>query len=63
MFAKMALTLLCTAGVAFYVRFLVALWNDPRPRSGGYWVRLRFDSGEGTVAELPEQRKPVSRAA
>jgi hypothetical protein len=63
MFAKMAMTLLCTAGIAFYVRVLVALWTDRKPRSGGYWVRLRFDSGEAIRAELPEQRKPMSRAA
>jgi len=63
MLVKMAMTLLCTAGIAFYVRFLVALWKDRKPRSGGYWVRLPFDSGEATIAELPEQRKPMSRAA
>jgi len=63
MFEKIAMTLLCRAGIAFYVRFLVALWKDRRPRSSGYWIRLRFDSGEATIAELPEQRKPVSRAA
>ena len=63
MLAKMAMTLVCTAGIAFYVRFLVALWKDRRPRSGGYWVRLKLGSGESTIAELLEQRKPVSRAA
>jgi hypothetical protein len=63
MFSKMAMTLLCTAVIAFYVRFLVALWKDRKPRAGGYWVRMRSDSGEVTIAELPEQRKPVSRAA
>src|SRR5258707_5493460 len=63
MFLKTVMMLLCTAGAAFYMRFLVALWKDRRPHSGGYWVRLRFDSGEGALAELPEQRQPVSRAA
>jgi hypothetical protein len=63
MFVKTVMMLLCAAGIAFYMRFLVALWEDRSSRSGGYWVRLRLDSCEGTLAELPEQRKPVSGAA
>ena len=52
MFLKTVMMLLCTAGTAFYMRFLVALWEERRPRSGGYWVRLRFDSSEGISVEL-----------
>ncbi len=63
MFLKIVVTLLCTAGISFYARFLVALYNETKPRSSGYWVRLRVGSGEGTVAELPKRRKPVARAA
>jgi hypothetical protein len=63
MFSRMVMTLLCTVGIPFYVRFLVALWKDRKPCAGGYCVRLRFDSGEVTIAEPPEERKPVSRAA
>ena len=33
MFVKAVMTVLCTAGIAFYVRFLVALWNECEPRS------------------------------
>lgn len=62
-FVKAVTIVLCTAGIAFYVRFLVAIWKDSKPRSGGYWLRLRSDSGEITIDELPEERKPVSRAA
>jgi hypothetical protein len=62
-FLKTVMTLLCIAGIAFSVRFLVALWKDRGSRSSGYCVRLRLRSGEGTIAELPKQRKPVSRAA
>jgi hypothetical protein len=57
------MTVLCTASIAFYVRFLVALCKECKPRSIGYWVRLRLGSGEDTVAEMPERRKPVTRAA
>jgi hypothetical protein len=63
MFLKTVMVQLCAGGIAFYMRFLVALWKDSRPRSSGYWVRLRGSSGEDTIAELPERRKPVSRAA
>jgi hypothetical protein len=63
MFVKTVLIVPCTAGIAFYMRFLVALCAECKPRSTGYWVRLRFGSGEGTTAELPERRKPVTRAA
>jgi hypothetical protein len=61
--AVMLMLLLCTAGIAFYLRFLVALCKESTPRSSGYWVRLRFGSGEGTIAELPKRRIPVTRAA
>ena len=63
MFVKAVMIVLCTAGIAFYVRFLVALWSECEPRSTGYWVRLRFSSGEDTIAELPKRREPVARAA
>jgi len=63
MFLKTLMTLLCTAGIAFYVRFLVALCKDRGARSSGYWVRLRLGSGEDTLTQLPERRKPVTRAA
>jgi hypothetical protein len=63
MFLKAVMTVLCTAGAAFYLRFLVALCKERKLRSGGYWVRLRLGSGDGTIAELPERRKPATRAA
>lgn len=63
MFLKTIMTLLCAWCIAFYVRFLVTLCKQSKPRSSGYWVRLRLGSGEGTIAELPQRRKPVTRAA
>jgi hypothetical protein len=63
MFVTAIMTVVCTASSAFYVRFLVALCKECKPRSIGYWVRLRLGSGEDTTAELPERRKPVTRAA
>ena len=63
LFVKTLMIVLCTAGIAFYVRFLVALCNECKPRPVGYWVRLRLGSGESAIAEVPEQRKPLARAA
>ena len=58
------MTVLCTTGVAFYVRYLVALCKECKPRSSGYWgQRLRIGSGEGTITELPERKETTTRAA
>lgn len=57
------MTALCTAGVAFYVRFLVALCKECKPRRIGYWVRLRLGSGKNSIAELRGRRGPVTRVA
>ena len=63
MFATTAITLLCAAGVSFYVRFLLALCRERKTRRIGYWVyvRLRFD--EKSIPELREREQPVTRAA
>ncbi len=52
MFVTGVMTVLCTAGIAFYVRFLVALCKECKPRRIGYWVRLRLSSGENAIAKL-----------
>jgi hypothetical protein len=63
MFVMVLMTVLCTAGIAFYLRFLVALCRECKPRPIGYWVRLRLASGEDTIAELQESEQRVDRAA
>jgi hypothetical protein len=63
MFVIAVWVVLCTAGVAFYVRFLVALRKECKPRLIGYWVRMRLGSCEDTPAELQERKEPVTRAA
>jgi hypothetical protein len=62
-FVMSVIMLLCTAGIAFYVRFLVALYKECKPRRIGYWVRLRLGSGEDTIAELKHGKRRVPRAA
>jgi len=61
MFVTGLITVLCTAGIAFYVRFLVALCKECTPRRIDYWVRLRLGSGEDAIAEL-QQRKKTSNS-
>ena len=60
MFVMPVMTVLCTAGIAFYVRFLVALCKECKPRRIGYWVRLRLGSGEDTIAELQQTLKKIN---
>jgi hypothetical protein len=59
MFVIAVWTVLCTSGIAFCVRFLVALQTERKPRLIGYWVRLRPGSGEDTIAELQERGSGV----
>jgi hypothetical protein len=40
MFLKSVMMLLCAAGIAFYMRSLVALCKESKSRSSGYWMRL-----------------------
>ena len=63
MFVRAIMTLLCTAGVAFYVRFLVALRKECKPRPSGYWVRLRLDAGVDPITERNNREMPAPRAA
>ena len=56
-------TVWCTAGIAFYVRFLVALCREYKPRLRGYWVRLGRGSGEDAFAERQEHTSPATHAA
>jgi len=56
-------TALCTAAVAFYVRFMVALCKECKPRRVGYWVRLRLGCREVTTAEPRQTRTSLTRAA
>ena len=63
MFVMAAMTVLCTAGIAFYVRFLVALCKECKPLEISYWVRMRVASGENAIGELQERKGLFTRAA
>jgi hypothetical protein len=60
MFALAVVTVLCLAGVAFCVRFMVALCKDYKPRQIVYGVDLRPISGQDPIAKL-QPKEPVTR--
>ena len=63
MLVSALMTVLCTAGIGFYARFLVAICEERKPRVSGYWVRLRCVSGAEPIVELRERTRAVNRAA
>jgi len=63
MLVASAISVLCLAGIAFYLRFLVALCREYRPRLIGYRVRLRLGSVPEMTVRAQEQERKVARAA
>jgi hypothetical protein len=63
MLVTVVLTMLCAAGIAFYLRFMIALGKECRPGVSGYWVRLRRGTGDGELMELRTPKRPTTRAA
>jgi hypothetical protein len=63
MITIMAMTALCVGGVAFYVRFLVALFNECKRQPSYYLVCLRADGVESLVPRDEELSLSASRAA
>ena len=63
MFWTMAITALCTAGIGFYLRFLVALCKECKMVSTGYWMLLRAHTDRKPVVSAQPHRKQVVRVA
>ena len=63
MFGIAALTLLMTAGVGFYARFLVGLCREARLFKTCYLVRLEIGPDELQVIEQPEAEDSLPIAA
>jgi hypothetical protein len=63
MLVEIGLAVICTLGVVFCLRFLMALKSEWNRRLSGYWVRIRFEAGGGKVAVSEERQGPDSRAA
>lgn len=60
---KMSSTILvtiCIIAIGFYIRFVVALWRECKPRTSGYWIRLRVNSQTGSVADLQSRSNEAS---
>jgi hypothetical protein len=62
MLGTAVVTLLCAAGVAFHLRFLVALGNECKPPLMAYRLRLH-GAPENATAELRGRKQPATRAA
>ena len=62
MLGTAVVTLLCAAGVAFHLRFLLALGNECKPALKGYRMRLH-GVRENATAELRGRKRPETRAA
>jgi len=62
MLGTAVVTLLCAAGVAFHLRFLVPLGNERKPPLLGYRMRLH-GARENATAELRGRKQPETRAA
>lgn len=59
------MALLGAGGIAFYIRFFVALTRERKVHrwTGGHWSRFRLDSDEDPIVERSEQEGKNSRAA
>jgi hypothetical protein len=49
MVVSAAMTMLCTMGIGFYIRFFVAMLRECKPKRIGYLILLRTDSAEHTI--------------
>ncbi len=56
------ITMLCLTGIAFYVRFSVALCRECKARWTFSWVRLHTGAKESAIPEEREHKKPVRAA-
>ena len=63
MFVMAAMGVLCMGGIAFCLRFLVALFQERKPRRIGDRGCPQLSSGENPNAAPQQQQQPMSRAA
>jgi hypothetical protein len=57
------MTMLCLAGVAFCIRFLVALGKECKARSPSLLAGPAYRPNQDVIPQLRENNKPVDRAA
>jgi hypothetical protein len=63
MAVTMVMMLLCLAGIAFNVRFLVALHKECKAPRTFRWLLLHTGSNENAIPERREHKKTIARAA
>lgn len=52
-----------TVGVAFYLRFLMALSKESKRSVVGYWLRLRTAARDKAATEVGTEHEPMIPAA
>lgn len=57
------MTISCAAGIAFYVRFLVALSKECKHRWIGYFIRINSDEGSYPGEQPREPERAFRQAA
>jgi hypothetical protein len=62
MLVMAVMDVLCMGGIAFCLRFLVALFQERKPRIGDR-VRPRLSTGDNPNPEPQQQQQSMSRAA
>ena len=63
MFVVAVMDMLCVGSIAFCLRFLVALFQERKPRQIGDRVHPQLSSGKNPKAAPRQQHQPMSRAA
>ena len=58
-----AMTIICAAAVALYIRFLAEISKQSKRCLVGYWVRLRASTDEVMVSAQREHENEETRAA
>jgi hypothetical protein len=57
------MTISCAAGIAFYVRFLIAMGKESKPRWAGYLFQINSGEGDHPAAEPREPEEAFGQAA
>jgi hypothetical protein len=63
MLVMAVMDVLCMGGIAFCLRFLVALFQESKPRQIGDRMRPQLSSGKNPKAGPQQPQQPMSRAA
>lgn len=61
--ARAILVTVCAVGVPFYLRFVVALWKEARPRRNSYLEPIPLTANDISVLQPMREKAEPRRAA